>query len=101
MAQAFPKGERRCKRRASGPLPWGCTASPLQGSSWGPAQQHHHNTKEAPLAPMGTESLLLTTTPNPLARALSPLVFLMWATPEVTAAFSLSPQAFSANTRKE
>lgn len=69
--------------------------------SWGPAQQQQHNTKEVPLTPMGTRHFLPTTTPNPLATALSPLVFSMWATPEVTAAFSLSPQAFSANTRKE
>lgn len=61
-------------------------------------RQHHHppNAEEAPV---GTGALLPT--PPPPNLSLSPLFFSMWATPEATAAFSLSPQAFSANTRKE
>lgn len=70
MAQAFPKGERRCRRREedSWTSTLGTHGVTLQGSSWGPAQQHHHNTEEAPLAQMETGPLLPTTTPKPQAK---------------------------------
>lgn len=103
MAQAVPKGERRCRRREEDPWTFtsGTHSLTPQGSSWGPAQHHHHDTEQAPLTQMETRPLLPTTAPSPQARRWSPLVFWMWATPEATAAVWLSPQPFSANTRKE